>query len=381
MRFPALLLAAVLSAAPVANDPELAQGIALVKEGDFERAVPRLDAAIRRLGPKGSKHDLAQAHLYLGIAYLELDQETTARGRFREALSNDPALKLDPRAFSPQTIRVFDAARAEMPQKKKKGAPVLLIAGGGAAAAGIALAASGGGGSPASSTTTTLAGTTTTLPGATTTTTTTTTTTLPAGCNYTLSPASQSFPSSGGQGTCNVSTGNACGWTVESTEDWITIQGGRNGVGDGSVRFNVKHNNGGARKGRIRLSESGDTRCEISQAAGNLTLGVKSVTWSSSLELEGGRGRLAVGTQASVVGRGRASGLSAARPGPSLVEAVLLAGRGAGTWRFEMLGARPGSLRPVAGEVLLLTADAIVFRLKGEPGERVAFAFEAAAAD
>jgi hypothetical protein len=60
------------------------------------------------------------------------------------------------------------------------------------------------------------------------------------------------------------------------------------------------------------------------------------------------------------------------------LEAELLAGRGVGSWRFEIAGAVPGSLRPVAGAVLLLTADAIAFRLEGKPGERVAFSYEVA---
>jgi hypothetical protein len=380
-----MLVAAALAASPVPADVDLAQGIALVKEGDFERAVPRLDAAIQRLGTKGAPRDLAQAHLYLGIAYLELDQEATARGRFREALSQDPELRLEASSFSAQTIRVFEAARAEMPPRKKKGAPVLLIAGGGAAAAGIALAASGGGSS--TDTTTTLGGPTTTSPAASTTTTTTTTTTtppasststttLPAGCRFTLSPALQSFPSSGGQGTCNISTTSACGWTVESTVSWITIQGGKNGVGSGSVRFNVKKNNGSARSGRIRLTGSGDARCEISQAAAFAPVPGR-VAWSSSLEIEDGRGRLSLGAETRAVGRGRTLGVSAAVRGDTLVEGVLLAGRGPGTWRFELSGAAPGSLRPLAGEVILLSAEAIVFRLEGRPGERVAFGFEA----
>jgi hypothetical protein len=193
-----------------------------------------------------------------------------------------------------------------------------------------------------------------------------------------LSPASQAFPADGGQGTCSISTSDACAWTVSSTEDWITIQGVKNGVGSGSVRFNVKRNRDGARTGRIRLSESGATRCEISQASGSLSLAPAQVTWSSSLELEDGRGRLTLGAEGSVVGRGRATGVATARTGDNLVDAVLLAGRGTGTWRFEIAGARPGSLRPVAGAVLLLGAEAIVFRLEGRPGERVAFSYAAA---
>ena len=49
-----------------------------------------------------------------------------------------------------------------------------------------------------------------------------------------------------------------------------------------------------------------------------------------------------------------------------------------GTWRFE---AQPGeaieagSLRVLQGDVALLTPTAVVFRLKGEAGERVSFRY------
>ena len=110
-----LLLAALL-AAPAegpARNPDLAAGIALVKEGDFESAVVRLDSAVRRLeaGPKPNG-ELAVGYVYLGVAYLELDQELVARSRFREAAEQDPAMRLDPREFSPQVIRSFEAARS-----------------------------------------------------------------------------------------------------------------------------------------------------------------------------------------------------------------------------------------------------------------------------
>ena len=49
---------------------------------------------------------------------------------------------------------------------------------------------------------------------------------------------------------------------------------------------------------------------------------------------------------------------------------------GQGTWRFEVPGARPGSLRALSGEPLSIAADAIVFRLRGRPAERVVFTFD-----
>ena len=68
-------------------------------------------------------------------------------------------------------------------------------------------------------------------------------------------------------------------------------------------------------------------------------------------------------------------------PGRHRVEGVLLAAaERPGTLRFELTGVRPGSLRVLAGTALAVTAGAVVFRLDGRTGERVAFTFEAGAA-
>jgi hypothetical protein len=53
-------------------------------------------------------------------------------------------------------------------------------------------------------------------------------------------------------------------------------------------------------------------------------------------------------------------------------------GTGGGSWRFELAGTeglQRGSLRVVAGDVALVTDEAIVFRLAGRPGERIVFTF------
>src|SRR4051794_3262158 len=100
-------------AAPPAH-PALARGLALMRDGDFEAAVLELDAATRALeaDPKAAA-ERAWAYVYLGVAYLELDQEAVARGKFREALARDAALRLAPSEFSAQSIRVFEAVRAD----------------------------------------------------------------------------------------------------------------------------------------------------------------------------------------------------------------------------------------------------------------------------
>jgi hypothetical protein len=244
-RVGAAVLCAVFGAAsllpaadPATPDGLLAEGIALVQQGDFEAAVLKLDEASRRLAadparkpPRppaaGIMRPLADAYLYLGISFLELNQELNARAKFREVLKVEPTRKLSDRVFSPQIIRVFEAARVEMfpnEKKKKNILPLVLIAGGGTASAAVAVAASRGdeptttqaaattpttltgtgGGNPTTTSTTvatdpgpnptttpTTTTTTTTLPGATTTTTlpgtTTTTTTLPGSTTTTTS--------------------------------------------------------------------------------------------------------------------------------------------------------------------------------------------------
>jgi hypothetical protein len=52
------------------------------------------------------------------------------------------------------------------------------------------------------------------------------------------------------------------------------------------------------------------------------------------------------------------------------------ASRSPGTWRFELsAGFRSGSLRVITGTVASLDDHSVVFRLRGLPGERIAFAF------
>jgi hypothetical protein len=401
---PLRLLLALLLAVPFQapetkpRDADLLAGITLVREGDFEAAVLRLDAAVRRLEAGGPRPDLARAYLYLGIAYLELEQESVARGKFIEAAGHDPKLTLDPREFSAQVIRSFEAARQvaaqnrppaasvprtaspASPEQKRRSAAPLLIVGGAAAAAGVALAAGGGGGSPLA-TTTTVSGTTTTTTRPAGTTTTTTTTTTPVGCSYRMSPEQQGFSASGGIGTCEVKTASRSNWTVESTEPWLVIVGNESGSGDGTVRFRVMPNDDeDDRKARLRLRRDHSVRCEIEQSGlKDLRAAERVVRWTSELAVPGASGQaLLNGAELAFHGPGRSQATGAMRPGPNRIEAVLLEGSGQpGLWRFDLSGAaRPGSLRVLMGEAAALSPDGITFRLAGRSGESVAFLFE-----
>ena len=142
---PLALIATTLSAA---DGPQaaLSEGIALMGQGDFQSAVLKLDEAARGLATDATKtRELTNAYLFLGMSYVELNQELNAKAKFREVLKKDPEMKLSEAMYSKQIIRVFEATRAEVyPKKKNRFLPVLLIAGGGTAAAGVAVAASGG---------------------------------------------------------------------------------------------------------------------------------------------------------------------------------------------------------------------------------------------
>ena len=169
----ALVSSPLTAPAQAALDAEVAKGMALVDDGDYDAAILALDAAARRLAQDPKKtQDLSQAYLYLGIAYMGKGHEAAAKAKFKEAVAQIKDLTLSPDKFPPKVINAFEAAKAEAgqataaaatspeaapPEKKKKGGggKAILIIGGVAAAAGVAVAAGGGGGGSSAATTTT----------------------------------------------------------------------------------------------------------------------------------------------------------------------------------------------------------------------------------
>jgi hypothetical protein len=105
------------------------------------------------------------------------------------------------------------------------------------------------------------------------------------------------------------------------------------------------------------------------------------LSWASELNVDGGAGQVITNGQSAVfAGRGRSTAVANGRRGDNRVEAQLVQATGRpGTWKFELGGTssfQQGSLRVIAGDVALITADSITFRLKGTPGERVVFSFK-----
>jgi hypothetical protein len=104
------------------------------------------------------------------------------------------------------------------------------------------------------------------------------------------------------------------------------------------------------------------------------------LSWASQLEVEGASGQVVVnGESASFAGRGRSTAVAMGRRGENRVEAQLVQAAGRpGTWRFDLASTgslAKGTVRVIAGEVSLITPDAVVFSMKGTAGERVVFTF------
>jgi hypothetical protein len=100
--------------------------------------------------------------------------------------------------------------------------------------------------------------------------------------------------------------------------------------------------------------------------------------WRTSIDAPEATGTVTVnGASAGGVGRAPSMLQVPDQAGDIRVSGVLATGTGQpGTWRFERQGAAAGSARVkvLEGQVALVTPEAIVFRLRGQPGERVAFA-------
>jgi hypothetical protein len=165
----ALVLAiATIPVAAQGFDADVQKGIAQVDDGDYDGAILTLDNAARRLAADRTKsNDLAQAYLYLGIAYIGKGRDAAAKAKFREAVAQIKTLSLSADKFPPKVVDLFEAAKAEEvkataapsptpsssasgagpAEKKKGGSKTILVIGGIAVAGGAAVLAAGGGSS------------------------------------------------------------------------------------------------------------------------------------------------------------------------------------------------------------------------------------------
>ena len=102
--------------------------------------------------------------------------------------------------------------------------------------------------------------------------------TAPARCQATLGVPSTNFGPTGGTGTVAVNVARECSWTATSTASWISITGGQEGQGEGTVTFRIGENaDPSTRRASLSVADQAvqlaqdAAPCRYSVAAGNTT--------------------------------------------------------------------------------------------------------------
>ena len=80
------------------------------------------------------------------------------------------------------------------------------------------------------------------------------TVTQSAGCNYSVSPLTNTVDSTGGTRTVTVSVAGGCPWSAVANDPWITINGGSSGNGPGTVTFTAASTTGPGRTGTLTVA-------------------------------------------------------------------------------------------------------------------------------
>ena len=117
---------------------------------------------------------------------------------------------------------------------------------------------------------------------------------LASPCSYSISPTSQNISATGGPGTpINVvSSRGDCTWSAHSNVSWIAVTSDSNGVGNGSVTFNVAANTGAARTGTLSVAGGTFTVSQAAVAAPTCNYSISPTSQSASAG--GGSGSVSV---------------------------------------------------------------------------------------
>jgi hypothetical protein len=161
-------------------------------------------------------------------------------------------------------------------------------------------------------------------------------------CTYALLNGTPSFGSGGGQGSVNVSVQPGCGWTLTSSQGFVSVSR-PSGSGSINVPFTVAANTGGARTARLTLagSNGGGATFDITQAANPCTY---SVTTNTTNFIASG------GTLQVTVTTGAGCAWSAASLSSFITPGGATSGTGTGTAAFAVAAntvtsARSGTVR------------------------------------
>jgi hypothetical protein len=115
------------------------------------------------------------------------------------------------------------------------------------------------------------------------------------GCSFSIAPTSNSFPSSGGNGSVTITTLTGCIWKAISNDSWIIVSNDGNTNGSGTASYAVEANTGASsRMGTITVAGQTFT---VTQAGTSCTF---SIAPTGKLFVHtGGEGSIAVATSAA----------------------------------------------------------------------------------
>jgi hypothetical protein len=159
-------------------------------------------------------------------------------------------------------------------------------------------------------------------------------------CEYRLTMSGANVPAAGGRREVEVSTSSqACPWTAASRVDWIRIQSGASGTGNGRVVFDVAAATGPPRTGSLTIADrtvsvTQADGCNYSVSSSRLTVpaaggaAAVSVTTSGACPWTVTSGVSWITAQATAaIGSGTARLAIAANSGPERSETVTIAGQ------------------------------------------------------
>jgi hypothetical protein len=113
--------------------------------------------------------------------------------------------------------------------------------------------------------------------------------------------------------------------------------------------------------------------CSVARAPSDLV-------WTSSFEVKAGTATLVLNNASTHrFPQGQTVARAPVQPQANRADVVFDKESGAGLWRFQLANGQqwdPAGVHVLAGDALAITRTGIVFRLKGEAGERVSFAFD-----
>jgi len=78
-------------------------------------------------------------------------------------------------------------------------------------------------------------------------------------CTFAITPTRATFPQPGGTGTVTVTAEAGCPWTAVSSDPWITVTGGANSSGNGTVTYSVAPYTGKPKNRNGSITVAGQT--------------------------------------------------------------------------------------------------------------------------